>query len=106
MKWACGFGFSFQAWDGGSPEASTLHYKSTDLVAPLSTLHHPPFPAPASEEDRVEVEEVWKGSGWRGADISVLTGPGLRVSLNDQMRLVLRTGSDGKDTASFKYVKA
>lgn len=42
---------------------------------------------------------------WHGADISILTGPGLRVSLADQMRLVLRTGNDGKDIASFKYVK-
>lgn len=42
---------------------------------------------------------------WHGADISSLTGPGLRVSLDDQMRLVLRTGNDGKDIASFKYVK-
>ena len=58
-----GFGFSFQAWVGGSPEALALHHKSTHLAAPLSTSHQPPFPAPTPEEDWVEVEEAWKGSG-------------------------------------------
>lgn len=100
-----GFGFSFQAWDGapGGINTASQKHRSGSTLFTLCTI---PLSLPASGRRIAGGGGGVKGQGCAWGWYFSFWLNWAWVSLDDSNDSSFRTGShDGKDIASFKYVK-